>query len=146
MKNQRPFSVLILNNKQSMKRTFPFQSVTAKILRFTMILMSLLVLCSSLSYPNPNVGSEQDLMDQKVSINVHSRTMRRVLLDIEKQTNVKFVYSNATIKPEDRVTIAFTSEKLSTVLNKLFEPLSISYSLIGSRILLRKTDNRTGSL
>ncbi len=122
-----------------MKKSFRMHNIVGNTLCFTLFL-----LCSSMSLSDLNTHLQQDLMAQKVTLNTHSRMMRKVLMDIEKQTNVKFVYSNATIKPEDRVTIAFTGEKLSTVLNKLFEPLNISYSILGSRILLKKNDNRTG--
>ena len=77
---------------------------------------------------------------------MQSVQMKKVLFELERQTNVKFVFSNYTVKSVDRVSLNVSNESLSTVLNKLFTPLSISYSIVGSRILLRKIDNRTGSV
>ena len=110
----------------------------------SLAVFALFVLCGSMSFPNAKTGSEQDVLAQKVSLNVQSVRMKKVLFELEKQTNVKFVFSNYTVKSVDRVSLNVSNESLSSVLNKLFTPLSISYTIIGSRILLRKIDNRTG--
>ena len=110
----------------------------------SLAVFALFVLCGSMSFPNAKTGSEQDVLAQKVSLNMQSKQMKKVLFELEKQTNVKFVFSNYTVKSVDRVSLNVSNESLSSVLNKLFTPLSISYTIIGSRILLRKIDNRTG--
>jgi TonB-dependent starch-binding outer membrane protein SusC len=118
-----------------------------KILCFICVQMIFWLLSGSLaSARSEYFNSEQDILAQKVSLNMQSKQMKKVLLELEKQANVKFVFSNYTVKSVDRVSLNVSNEPLSVALNKLFTPLSISYSVVGSRILLRKIDNRTGAV
>lgn len=109
-----------------------------KIMRFTFIQLALLVLCISIA--NAHESLSQDILNQKVTLSAQSADMRKVLNDIEKQTSVKFVFSNNTVNSTNKVSINATSETLSSVLTKLLPPLSISYELVGSRILLKKIE------
>ncbi len=136
--------VVISNNIEKFLR---MGHIKVKIIRFTCIQMIFWILCNEMSFARPDYSRfEQDILAQKVSIKMQSVQMKKVLFELERQTNVKFVFSNYTVKSVDRVSLNVSNESLSTVLNKLFTPLSISYSIVGSRILLRKIDNRTGSV
>lgn len=136
--------VVISNNIEKFLR---MGHIKVKIICFTFIQMIFWILCNEMSFARPDYSRfEQDILAQKVSIKMQSVQMKKVLFELERQTNVKFVFSNYTVKSVDRVSLNVSNESLSTVLNKLFTPLSISYSIVGSRILLRKIDNRTGSV
>lgn len=127
-----------------MGKRLPIKIVLSNIMRITFAQMALLVLSVSMSYAHESLG--QDILDKKVSINAQSADMRKVLNDIEKQTAVKFVFSNNTIKAANKITFNASAERLSFVLAKLFAPLSISYEVLGARILLVKTDKRSGAV
>lgn len=121
-----------------MGKRLPIKIVLSNIMRITFAQMALLVLSVSMSYAHASLG--QDILDKKVSINAQSADMRKVLNDIEKQTAVKFVFSNNTIKAANKITFNASAERLSFVLAKLFTPLSISYEVLGARILLVKAE------
>lgn len=121
-----------------MGKRLPIKIVLSNIMRITFAQMALLVLSVSMSYAHASLG--QDILDKKVSINAQSADMRKVLNDIEKQTAVKFVFSNNTIKAANKITFNASAERLSFVLAKLFAPLSISYEVLGARILLVKAE------
>ncbi|NJN33916.1 MAG: TonB-dependent receptor plug domain-containing protein [Saprospiraceae bacterium] len=69
---------------------------------------------------------------------------KKVLYDIEAQTAAKFVFSNNAIKDVRKVSLNVQSEQLSSVLEKLLTPLSISYEVTGQRIVLKRKETRTG--
>lgn len=123
-----------------MGKRLPIKIVLSNIMRITFAQMALLVLSVSMSYAHASLG--QDILDKKVSINAQSADMRKVLNDIEKQTAVKFVFSNNTIKAANKITFNASAERLSFVLAKLFAPLSISYEVLGARILLVKAEKK----
>jgi TonB-dependent starch-binding outer membrane protein SusC len=123
-----------------MKKNSRIKTFLGKIMRFTLIQMAFLIL--GITMANAHESLCQDVLDQKVSITAQSADMRLVLNDIEKQTSVKFVFSNNTVKNAHKVTLNVASEKLSAVLSKILTPLSISYQLVGSRILLKKTETK----
>ncbi len=127
-----------------MKKTLRIKNVIGKIMRFTFVQMALLVLFGSMSYASESFS--QDILNQQVSINAQSVEIKKILIDIEKQTSAKFIFSNNTIKSANKITFSVASERLSVVLAKLLPPLSIGYEVAGSRILLKKADLRTGSV
>lgn len=130
-----------------MEKSLRMSHIRIKIICFACVQMTFWVLCGNSSFARPDYSRfEQDVLAQKVSLNMQSVQMKKVLFELERQTNVKFVFSNYTVKSVNRVSLNVSNESLSTVLNKLFTPLSISYSIVGSRILLRKIDNRTGAV
>lgn len=121
-----------------MEKNSRIKILLGKIMRFTFIQLAFLVLCITIA--NAHESLSQDILNQKVTLSAQSADMRKVLNDIEKQTSVKFVFSNNTVNSASKVSINATSETLSSVLTKLLPPLSISYELVGSRILLKKIE------
>lgn len=80
----------------------------------------------------------QDVLGRGVSIQRESVEVRRVLNELEKQADVRFVYSSSAIPSRQLVTVRATNEKLADVLNTLLTPLHIAYEVVGTRILLRR--------
>ena len=82
----------------------------------------------------------QDVLNRGVSIQRESVEVRKVLNELEKQADVRFVYSSSAIPSRQLVTVRATNEKLIDVLNTLLTPLHITYEVVGTRILLRRTN------
>jgi TonB-linked SusC/RagA family outer membrane protein len=82
----------------------------------------------------------QEVLNQRISLSVSEMGMDKVLEKIEEQSKVKFVYSFEAIQADRKVTLDLRNEKLATVFDALFAPLSIDYSISGKRsVLLKKT-------
>lgn len=113
------------------------------IMRFTLVQLAAMALFVSVSFARESMA--QEILDQRVTINAQSVEVRKILSEIEKQTAAKFVFSNNTIRASNRMTLQTTSEKLSDVLSALLSPLGISYEVAGSRILLKKMEERSGA-
>jgi TonB-linked SusC/RagA family outer membrane protein len=107
-----------------------------KAMRITITQCVLLALFCSVSIARETRA--QELLNQEISLQISSLEVKNVLAQIEKQANVRFVYSANTIQASKKVSFSASKSKLSDVLNKLLTPLQISYELEGSRILLQK--------
>ena len=127
-----------------MEKTLRITNVLIKVMRFTFVQLGLMVSLGTLAFAHESFS--QDVLNQQVTLNAQSVEVKKILSEIEKQTTVKFIFSNTTIKAANKITLSVHSEKLATVLSKLLPPLSISYEVVGSRVLLKKIDTRTGSV
>lgn len=81
-------------------------------------------------------GAAQEILDRKVSLQLEEQAIKTVLTRIEKQTNVRFLYSHQLIKADRKISIQVSDEQLSEVLDRILSPLRIRYEVKGSRILL----------
>lgn len=105
-------------------------------MRFTFNQIIIIALFSCMAYGHNAKG--QDVLLKKVSLKTEALEMKTVLRLIEKQANVKFVYSGNAIRATQKVSMDIYSGKLETVLDELLTPLSISYEIFDNRILLKK--------
>ncbi|WP_229213813.1 TonB-dependent receptor [Dyadobacter psychrotolerans] len=85
----------------------------------------------------------QELLNKEISLRIESSEVKSILSQIEKQANVRFVYSTNSIQARKKVSFSATNSKLSDVLDKLLNPLDISYEIEGTRILLQRKLNET---
>ncbi len=111
-------------------------------INFKLIQLILMVFIGSNLFANKRTN--QNVLNQSVSINVKAVEFGDVLSEIERQTTVKFIFSNIAVKNTEKVSLSVVSERLSIVLPKLLNPLQISYEVVGSRVLLKKIDKRIG--
>ncbi|WP_215239074.1 TonB-dependent receptor [Dyadobacter helix] len=80
----------------------------------------------------------QEALRKEISIQMESAEIRQVLNRIEKQANVKFIYSANSIQVRQRVSVNVANRQLSKVLEELLTPIQISFEVVDSRILLHK--------
>lgn len=88
-------------------------------------------------------ANAQELLNKEISLRIEATEVRSVLSQIEKQANVRFIYSTNSIQARKKVTFSANNSKLSEVLDKLLTPLDISYEIEGTRILLQRKLNET---
>ncbi|KAA0992310.1 TonB-dependent receptor [Dyadobacter aurulentus] len=80
----------------------------------------------------------QELLNRKVSVSVVNQQIFSVLQSIEKSADVKFSYSPNLIQASRKVSLQFSNEKLSVVLDKLLKPYNLQYEIVGRQIILRR--------
>lgn len=107
-----------------------------EIMRFTFNQIIIISLFSCMAYGHNAKG--QEVLLKRVSLKTESLEMKTVLRLIEKQADVKFVYSANIIRAYQKVSVDVYSGKLEKVLDELLTPLSISYEIFDNRILLKK--------
>jgi TonB-linked SusC/RagA family outer membrane protein len=89
--------------------------------------------------------SAQDL-NTRISLQVVNMPVKDVLKQINKETNISFVFSN-TIVNNQEVSITVKNEHLSIVLKKMLNPFGMDYSVSGDVILIdrKKTTVEDGT-
>jgi iron complex outermembrane receptor protein len=80
----------------------------------------------------------QQILNREVSVKLLNVSLKTVLQEIEKQTNVHFVYSNNTVQTNKNVTLQTTNEPLTTVLPRLLSPNQLRYEVVEEQIVLKK--------
>ena len=91
-------------------------------------------------------SSGQDVLNKYVTLEVENTELGKVLSLIERQTEVRFLYSSSVVKVEQKVTVKATNKKLEWVLQELLGPLSITYTVSNNRILLKNDQRETGAV
>ena len=71
----------------------------------------------------------QEVLDIEVTISLKDVTLKQALQEIEAIAKVKFVYSRNYLKLDEKVTIEATNKKLGQILEELFTPREIKFSV-----------------
>ncbi|MGV3604568.1 MAG: SusC/RagA family TonB-linked outer membrane protein [Dyadobacter fermentans] len=95
----------------------------------------LLFLVTCMSYAR--TGSAQELLTQKVSFTAENEPLKSVIARLEKISNARFTYTASLVRNK-RVSVKSSGTTLENLLNQIFEPLRISYSVSGEFIILEK--------
>ncbi|MCU0469105.1 MAG: TonB-dependent receptor [Arcicella sp.] len=91
------------------------------------------------SYAHDTAG--QELLEQKINLEITNEDLRVTLNKIERISNVRFIFNPKEVKISQKISFKAKNEQLRTVLNEIFTPLKISYELAGShQILLFKKE------
>ncbi len=123
-----------------MHKKIPYKRVVYKVMSTTAKQLLLALICCGMSMAH-GVYS-QELLNKEISLKVESLEIRQVLRQIEKQADVKFVYSSGSIQGRSTVAAKQLQGSLNRVLDQLLTPLNVSYEVVGnSRILLRKKND-----
>ncbi|MDH7461780.1 TonB-dependent receptor [Chitinophagaceae bacterium 26-R-25] len=79
------------------------------------------------SYAKTSEG--QNVLDKKVSLHLKNEKIKNVLSELEKISDVKFVYSPEIIGSSRKVNVDANGKKLDLVLQELLNPLDVKYEL-----------------
>ncbi|KAI9463075.1 hypothetical protein F5148DRAFT_1286206 [Russula earlei] len=88
-------------------------------------------------------SSGQSLLDKKLALKIRNEEIKKVIYQIEKITDAKFMYSPQLIQSFRKVDLTVNNQKLSDVLMELFTPLDIKYELVENYIILNKKEDAT---
>lgn len=79
----------------------------------------------------------QDNLSQNITLSVENTQVRKVLSLIEKQTEIRFIYSSSSINTNHKIDLNVKNQKLDLVLKEILSPLDINYEVLENRILLK---------
>lgn len=107
-------------------------------MRCAMLPLVFCITCFSLLYARD--AHAQEVLSQRVNFTVTQLTLEKALARIEQEGNVKFVYTNNQLKDAlgKQVVLAAKEEKLAAVLERLFQPLHISYEVKRDKFIVLK--------
>lgn len=83
--------------------------------------------------------------DKKISINVQNTLVRVVLDQLQRETNLHFVYEETTIHPGQTMTLSYQNTSLPKVLQDFCKQTSLRYEIKRNLILLYPEKEVTGS-
>jgi len=132
------FSVNQTKRIQFMYLKQHWQHLTWTAMKISFIQFALIALCCSLVKANSSTA--QELLDRTVSIQVREQKLSHILTSIEKQVNVRFVYSPQAIKAHNRVSVTLKGKKLSEALSAIFENQNIEWEIVGGQIILKRAE------
>jgi TonB-linked SusC/RagA family outer membrane protein len=119
-----------------MQKNVSVKRYLIKVMRITVTQLMLCALFCNLSFAVDTRA--QEALRKEISIQMESAEVRQVLARIEKQANVKFIYSTNSIQARQKVSVNVANRPLSRVLDELLTPIQISFEVVDSRILLHK--------
>ncbi|UOE47318.1 TonB-dependent receptor [Mucilaginibacter sp. SMC90] len=101
---------------------------------FSQILIAIMV--SSIAYSSPIKA--QGILNKKVNVTLSNTTMLEALQYLQKNNNVKFIYSASSLDADKHFSLDVNNETLKTVLDQVFKSNGINYDVMNDRIVLEK--------
>ncbi|WP_229206882.1 TonB-dependent receptor [Dyadobacter crusticola] len=123
-----------------MKKPLKCRQVLKWTMRITATQLLFALLLIGTSYARE--GRAQTLLSQKISLVANGSEIRKVLAQLEKQVDVRFVFSSKLINSTRKVTVSAQDKPLYEVLDQVLTPLGLQYEISGKIIILK----RQGSL
>jgi type II secretory pathway component GspD/PulD (secretin) len=117
-----------------MKKSIKWSRLLHQTMKISAVQMALWLLCSGISLAHD--GRAQDLLNKSVTIRVEDTGLRHVLAELEKQADIRFVYSSKAIKADRKISVNAKEQRLSDVLQKMLSPLLINYRIVEGQIIL----------
>ena len=108
-------------------------AIWLKVMRITSMQFILLLVFAGVSIAGK---MDAQVLEKRVSLSLDNTEISKALRQIEKQAEVKFVYSPQVIKSGQSVNIRSKQEKLGDLLEKMLVPLGIRFEVSGKYILL----------
>ncbi len=112
-----------------------YKPLLLKIMRITFL--QLIIVFSIMGSVYANGVKAQAVLDKKISIKETNNQLRQVLQKLGKQYHIEFVYSPDIINEKLFVNVDMQKIKLSDVLRRILQPLSLSFDMVGEVIVIR---------
>ena len=77
---------------------------------------------------------------QNITIDLKSVELKKALFAIEKKSIYRFLYSDANLPDQKRVTIRANNTPINEVLDKIFEGTTLSYRILENNLVVIKAD------
>ncbi|QRR04060.1 SusC/RagA family TonB-linked outer membrane protein [Dyadobacter sandarakinus] len=87
----------------------------------------------------------QDILRQKVTIQLSNQEMKTVLTRLNKLTQLRFTYNSALLRSQRKVSVNAVERPLGDVLDDLFRPANITYKVEGKQVVLIKSTMQPAS-
>ncbi|MGV3603069.1 MAG: TonB-dependent receptor [Dyadobacter fermentans] len=100
----------------------------------------LLLLIVFVSIASAETMKAQDVLSQTISVRIVDQKFKHALQIIEKNSNIKFIYSSRVIDAEHRVNLNVTNAPVAHVLERLLKPMQLTYEVSGRQIVLDKAE------
>ncbi|MEO8885804.1 MAG: SusC/RagA family TonB-linked outer membrane protein [Mucilaginibacter sp.] len=107
-------------------------------MKITFIQILLATTITGMSYSSPL--NAQDILQEKISLSLQNTTLQDVIRRLQKDNNIKFIYSKDAINLNQVVTVDYKDKPLKEVLNQVLVVNGIDYEVLKNRIILGRAD------
>ena len=83
-----------------------------------------------------NVSATIYSQETKLSLKLNNVTIKQVFAEIEKKSNIKFLYRNELVNVDQTVNINASNETIETILDKLFGNSDITYKIFEDNLVV----------
>ena len=87
-------------------------------------------------------GFAQPALEQKVSLSVKNQQVESLFREIEKQSDVRFVFSTSLIKAGRTVSIRVKGQPIHKVLDEVLAPLDLKYRASDNVVIISRIDKK----
>ncbi len=110
-----------------------------KLMRIGLLQWIMAALLASSGYAKESTA--QSILSKDMTLRLDNVTLKEALGQIQKKTDVKFVYSSR-VSLQSKIKIDVEHQKLSNVLDQLLTPRGISYKVINEQIVLASSQQQ----
>jgi TonB-linked SusC/RagA family outer membrane protein len=121
-----------------MKKEIINHSLWIKIMKMSLTQLVFAISFVSLCYSGD--ANAQDKLKTTISISLEDKSIKTILTKLEKEADVKFIYSSEVIQVERITSIKAKNQSLAVVLDAFLSPLNISFRGIEDGIVLSVKD------
>ncbi len=108
-----------------------------KILRGILVMQTLFLL---MAVPVISVQANSLLQDEKVSLNLTKVSIKSVLEEIQRQTNLSFVYNEKDLQGVSSVNLNFKNKSVEEILNYIFKNTRLGYDIVEGVIIIKRAE------
>ncbi|NID12103.1 TonB-dependent receptor [Fibrivirga algicola] len=83
-------------------------------------------------------GRAQEILDRRISISVQGQDVETIMKRIEKQSDVRFLFSREITQSQRKISYEAKNEPLSSVLSQILTPLNLSYEIVGKQVVIKR--------
>jgi TonB-linked SusC/RagA family outer membrane protein len=118
-----------------MKKVRRLEDFLITLMRITLIQCILAGLFMGISWAHDSRA--QSALSQKVTVDIQNEEIKTILAQLEKQTNVKFVFSSKLIQSGRRASIKAQNSTLTDVLDALLKPMELHFKAKNDLIVIK---------
>ncbi len=122
-----------------MKKNRPLQVWLLTLMRISLFQIFLAIIFAGTTQAYE--GRSQNLLAVKVNIHAQEQRISKVLKQIERQADVKFVFSSAIIQASRVVSADLSDQSLDSALGLILNPLGLTYELSGKTIVVKRNSH-----
>lgn len=119
-----------------MKKNLLTKPFLIKFMRLTFYQIFIIAFFSTITFAHNSQG--QEILNKKITISSEEIELKKVLQEIEKKVNVKFIFSTNAIQANQKITLKANNIPLENILDELLLSHNITYEVLNNRIILQK--------
>ena len=127
-----------------MKKNFVYDSggISKSFLKKNLLKMKLTFLCLLLSFVQL-MANDVFSQSTRLTLNLKDARVEDVLMKIEQQSNLYFIYNRHDVDVDRKVNVKCTNQKVTEILTNLFSGTDVAYEIQDRHIILKSGSQQT---